>query len=40
MSNQNGPRDYESVLASRYWLTESGMAATDAHWAEQNGASE
>jgi hypothetical protein len=29
MSSQNGPRDLESVLASRYWLTEAGWAATE-----------
>lgn len=37
MSNQSGPRDLESVLERRYWLTEAGMAATDAHWAEITG---
>lgn len=29
MSNQTGPRDIESVMASRYWLTEKGWAATE-----------
>lgn len=32
---QNGVRTIESVLASRYWLTEKGMAATDAIAAAQ-----
>lgn len=30
MSTQHGPRDTDSVIAARYWLTEKGIAATDA----------
>lgn len=29
MSAQNGPRDGDSVLSARYWLTEKGWAATE-----------
>lgn len=35
MSRQSGPRDVGAVMESRYWLTEQGMAATEAWWAEQ-----
>lgn len=30
MTGQTGPRRDEDVLAARYWLTEKGIAATDA----------
>lgn len=26
---QTGPRDFDSVLGSRYWLTPAGIAAAD-----------
>ena len=34
-TNQTGPRDLDSVIAARYWLTEKGIAATDAIRAAQ-----